>query len=130
MPANTFSIHLRHDSRVRSPISSTTFCMSHSKVEGDNGNIGTYRETTRENIRNLALITIRLGFVSNILSSQQATALVTGDAPLKGYQTKSGLKYFDLEEGNGIQPRYGSFSLLVVYHHYYCTPTVHAHSNY
>lgn len=66
-------------------------------------------------------IAVRLGYAAVALSlfpsPPQAFAAIP-DVPTKGYQTKSGLKYFDAVVGTGIQPKYGqlvSFQYTIYY---------------
>lgn len=66
-------------------------------------------------------IVVRLGYAAVALSlfpsPPQAFAAIP-DVPTKGYQTKSGLKYFDAVVGTGIQPKYGqlvSFQYTIYY---------------
>ena len=70
-------------------------------------------------------IAIRLGYAAVALSlfpsPPQAFAAIP-DVPTKGYQTKSGLKYFDAVVGTGIQPKYGT-SISCTILHIYCFET-------
>ena len=70
-------------------------------------------------------IAVRLGYAAVALSlfpsPPQAFAAIP-DVPTKGYQTKSGLKYFDAVVGTGIQPKYGT-SISCTILHIYCFET-------
>ena len=42
------------------------------------------------------------------LALEPAMAATTPEVPTRGFQTKSGLKYFDAIVGAGAQPKYGN----------------------
>ena len=43
------------------------------------------------------------------LSLEPAVAANAPEVPTRGFQTKSGLKYFDAIVGTGAQPKYGNY---------------------
>ena len=55
-----------------------------------------------------------LGLVAAAVTSDAdpSPALADAEEPAKGFQTKTGLRYFDRLEGTGVQPRYGTAYVL------------------
>lgn len=59
------------------------------------------------NIQQQLMQTLKLTTTILPLLATSVSAIEIPPFPAKGYQTKSGLKYFDFQEGDGVSPRYG-----------------------
>ena len=82
--------------------------MSKNNYNNYNDEPSSYQQyiTKKHQHSNKLLITLSSIFLLDI---HKSNAIETSNyiIPNKGFQTKSGLKYFDVREGEGIPPRYG-----------------------